>query len=180
VPSRRSQKIHIGYYLRSIWIHLLLICERRNESSSGWAETVLFAGEIQGRLPYITTRRGPFNIVRTPPFTHMLGPVMDAGEGKQQTRLMRRLSIARALIDQLPPNSFFHQHLDPTLDDGLALADGLAFQDRQFAVSAQYTFEIDCRQSLDQILAAMYLKTRQHTRRAEKAYTVHPVDDSKN
>jgi hypothetical protein len=133
--------------------------------------------EVTGRLPYITKRRGPFNIVRMPPFTHMLGPVVDAGEGKHQTRLMRRLSITRSLIDQLPPNFFFHQHLDPSIDDGLALADGLAFQERKFGVSAQYTFEIDCRQSLDEMWAAMYLKTRQHTRRAEKAYSVRTVDD---
>ena len=147
-------------------------------TGNNFHEAVVKRGdEITGRLPYITMRRGPFNLLRMPPFTHMLGPVVDAGEGKHQTRLMRRLSITRSLIDQLPPSSFFHQHLDPSIDDGLALADGLAFQDRKFGVSAQYTFEIDCRQSLDEMWAAMYLKTRQHTRRAEKAYSVRTVDD---
>ncbi len=46
--------------------------------------------DIVGRLPYVVNQRGPFRIVRMPPFTHVLGPVVDAGTGKPQTRLMRR------------------------------------------------------------------------------------------
>jgi lipid II:glycine glycyltransferase (peptidoglycan interpeptide bridge formation enzyme) len=115
-----------------------------------------------------------------PAFTHMLGPVVDAGDGKPQTRLTRRLSIVRDLIDQLPSSSYFHQHLDPSLDDGLALADGLAFQQHNFAVSTQYTFEIDCRKGSDEMWAALYLKTRQHIRRAEREYSVREVGDPKS
>jgi hypothetical protein len=135
--------------------------------------------DIIGRLPYVMMRRGPFQAVRMPPFTHMLGPAVDAGPGKLQTRLQRRLSITRSLIDQLPPHSYFHQHLDPSLDNGLAIADGLAFQERQFEVTPQYTFEVDCRRSMEDIFAALYLKTRQHIRRAEKEYSVRCVDDPK-
>jgi hypothetical protein len=122
-------------------------------------------------------RRGPFYAVRMPPFTHMLGPAVDAGPGKPQTRLQRRISITRSLIDQLPRYSYFHQHLDPSLDAGLAIADGLAFQEREFEMTHQYTFKIDCRRSLADLSAGLYLKTRQHIRRAEKAYSVRSVDD---
>jgi hypothetical protein len=135
--------------------------------------------EIVGRLPYVLVRRGPFQAVRMPPFTHMLGPVIEAGSGKPQTRLIQRMSLARSLIAQLPPHSFFHQHLDPSLDDGLALADGLAFQESRFSVAHQYTFDVDCRRSLDDLWAAMYQKTRNYTRRAEKEYSVRTVDDPK-
>jgi Acetyltransferase (GNAT) domain len=143
-------------------------------------ESVVKQGsDIVGRLPYVLANRGPFRMVRMPPFTHVLGPVVDAGTGKPQTRLIRRLSVTRSLIDQLPPHSYFHQHLDPTLDEGLANADGLAFQERQFTVAPQYTFEVDCRRDLDDIWAALYLKTRQHIRRAEGKYLVRSVDDPK-
>jgi hypothetical protein len=143
-------------------------------------ESVVKQGsDIVGRLPYVLANRGPFRMVRMPAFTHVLGPVVDAGTGKPQTRLMRRLSIIRSLIDQLPPHSYFHQHLDPTMDDGLANADGLAFQERQFTVAPQYTFEVDCRRSLSDIWASLYLKTRQHIRRAEGKYQVRTVDDPK-
>jgi hypothetical protein len=143
-------------------------------------ESVVREGNnIVGRLPYVVKRRGPFRVLQMPPFTHMLGPVVEASDGKPQTQMTRRLSIVRDLIDQLPPNSFFHQHLDPSLGDGLALADGLAFQERNFSVSTQYTFEIDCRRKVDDLRAALYLKTRQHIRRAEKEYSVRKVDDPK-
>ncbi len=120
-------------------------------------------------------RRGPFSAVRMPPFTHMLGPAIDSGDGKLQTRSQRRIAITRSLLDQLPHYSYFDQHLDPSLDGGLAIADGLAFQERRFEVLHQYTFEVDCRRSLAELSAALNLKTRQHVRRAEKQYSVRGV-----
>jgi hypothetical protein len=144
-------------------------------------EAVVKQGDdLVGRLPYVVKRRGPFHCVRMPPFTHVLGPAIEAGDGKPQTRLQRRITITRSLLDQLPPNSYFHQHLDPSLDDGLAMADGLAFQECKFEVTHQYTFEVDCRKSLTELSAGLNLKTRQHIRRAEKEYSVRSVDDPKS
>jgi hypothetical protein len=97
--------------------------------------------------------------------------------GKPQTRLLRRLSITRSLIDQLPPIAFFTQHFDPSIDGGLALSDGLAFQERGFQIAPQYTFELDCRASLETIWKGMHFKTRQHIRRAEEKYSVCSVDN---
>jgi hypothetical protein len=134
-------------------------------------------GHVVGRLPFVTSRRGPFRVARMPPFTHVLGPLVDTGVGKSQTRLNHRLSITRGLIDKLPRIALFEQHIDPSADDGFASADGLAFQDRGFSVSPQYTFEIDCLKKVDALWAEMHFKTRQHIRRAEEKYTVRSVDD---
>jgi hypothetical protein len=134
-------------------------------------------GNVVGRLPYQLARVGPFLTSRMPPLTHLLGPWVDSGNGKPQTRLARRLSIVRELIDQLPRTAFFEQILDPSLDDGLAVADGLAFQDRGFTVAPQYTFELDCRQGVDSLWDGMHFKTRQHIRRAEDMFAVRAVDD---
>lgn len=134
-------------------------------------------GHIVGKLPYIMDRRGPFRVSRMPEFTHLLGPRVLAGAGKPQTRLSRRLSIVRSLIDQLPPLAYFEQHFDPTVEDGLAIADGLAFQDRGFLVAPQYTFEIDCRGNPEEIWNAMHFKTRQHIRRAEEKYSIRVIGD---
>jgi hypothetical protein len=148
-------------------------------SGGHFKESVVKQGnDIVGRLPYVLRQRGPFLVVRMPPFTHLLGPAIDAGDGKPQTRLQRRMSITRSLLDQLPRHSYFQQHLDPSLDGGLAIADGLAFQERKFDVMHQYTFEIDCRRSMDDLSSGLYLKTRQHIRRAEKEYSVCSVDDA--
>lgn len=134
-------------------------------------------GKIVGRLPFVSTQRGPLRISRMPPFTHLLGPIIDAGVGKPQTRLTKRLSIARELVDKLPPFSHFEQQFDPTVDDGLAMADGLALQDRGFSVSQLYTFEIDCRKETKELWDAMHFKTRQHIRRAEEKYVLRNLDD---
>jgi hypothetical protein len=148
-------------------------------ATNGRYEEVLVeqGGKVVGRLPYLSTQRGCFRLSRMPPFTHLLGPVIYTGVGKPQTRLTHRLSIARELIDKLPPFIHFEQQFDPSADDGLAIADGLAFQDRGFGVAHQYTFEIDCRKELVHLWDAMHFKTRQHIRRAEKKYETRSVDD---
>jgi hypothetical protein len=134
-------------------------------------------GHVVGRLPYVTSRRGPFRVARMPQFTHVLGPLVNTGVGKPQTRLNHRLSITRGLIDQLPRLALFEQHIDPSADEGFASADGLAFQDRGFIVSPQYTFEIDCLKHVDALWDAMHFKTRQHIRRAGEKYSIRSIED---
>jgi hypothetical protein len=128
-------------------------------------------GRVVGRLPFFMSKKMGFAECRMPPFTHILGPVVDAGSGKRQTQLLRRLSIIRTLIDQLPRFDLFRQALD------LSILDGLAFQDRGFYVQPQYTFEIDCRNNVETLWAAMHSKVRQHVRRAEEKLVVANVED---
>jgi Acetyltransferase (GNAT) domain len=126
--------------------------------------------EIVGRLPFVIRKRLGLTTLRMPPFTHILGPTIAAGDGKPQTKLAKYLSISKELVDQLPPFAYFKQ----------ALADpygGLAFQDRGFQVTTQYTFEIDCRGDLKSIWDAMHFKSRQHIRRAEEKFSVSTVSD---
>ncbi len=132
---------------------------------------------LAGRLPFIIVRKKGFRTLCMPPFTHLLGPFVNSSDGKPQTRMMNRLSTVRSLIDQLPPFDFFKQAIDPSIDDGLALIDGLAFQDRGFHVGHQYTFQIDCRADLESLMAGMHFKVRQHIRRAEEKYTIATIDD---
>lgn len=133
--------------------------------------TVANGGRVVGRLPFILTKKKGFVECRMPPFTHVLGPIVDAGTGKAQTRLLRRLSIIRTLIDQLPRADLFRQALDQSF------LDGLAFQDRGFHVQPQYTFEIDCREAPEKLWTEMHSKVRQHVRRAEEKFVIANVDD---
>ena len=139
--------------------------------------TVTQGNQVVGRLPFIATRQGPFRISIMPEFTHLLGPAIDTGVGKPQTQLLRRLSIARNLIDQLPPFAFFMQALDPCAAGGLALADGQAFQARSFQVRPQYTFQMDCHADLEIIWHGMQTTVRRDIRRAEERYSVIVLDD---
>jgi lipid II:glycine glycyltransferase (peptidoglycan interpeptide bridge formation enzyme) len=132
---------------------------------------------LAGRLPFVVVRKRGVRTICMPPFTHLLGPLVNSGDGKLQTRMMNRLSTVRSLIDQLPAFDFFKQSIDPSIDDGLALIDGLAFQDRGFQVSHQYTFQIDCRDDLEILMAGMHFKVRQHIRRAEEKCKIITIDD---
>ena len=91
--------------------------------------------------------------------------------GKPQTQLLKRLSILRHLIEQLPPSDFFLHALDSTF------IDGLAFQELGFEVTPQYTFVIDCTQDEESLWEGMHFKTRQHIRRAEEKLSVSEIDD---
>lgn len=139
--------------------------------------TVSQSGALVGRLPFISARRGPFHVSILPAFTHLLGPVVDAGEGKPQSRLIRRLSTVRDLIDQLPRFSFFKQAFDPSVGEGLAIADGLAFQERGYRVRPQYNFYIPASTALDDVWRNLHTTVRQHIRRAEKKLRVTEIDD---
>jgi lipid II:glycine glycyltransferase (peptidoglycan interpeptide bridge formation enzyme) len=132
---------------------------------------------LAGRLPFVIVKKRGFRTLCMPPFTHLLGPLVNSSDGKLQTRMMNRLSTVRSLIDQLPAFDFFKQSIDPSTDDGLALIDGLAFQDRGFQVSHQYTFQIDCRDDLESLMAGMHFKVRQHIRRAEEKCKIATIDD---
>jgi hypothetical protein len=139
--------------------------------------TVTQSDKVVGRLPFVSKRQRLLRISTMPEFTHLLGPAIDAGDGKPQTQLVRRLSITRALIDKLPAFAFFKQTFDPSVANGLALVDGLAFKDRGFQVEAHYTFKIDCHTELAVIWNGMHTTVRQHIRRAKKQYSVAVLDD---
>jgi hypothetical protein len=132
---------------------------------------------LAGRLPFVMSRQKGFRTLGMPTFTHLLGPFVSSGDGKRQTRIMNRLATVGSLIEQLPRFDFFKQAIDPSVDDGLALIDGLAFQRHGFKVGHQYSFEIDCRVKLDILLAGMHFKVRQHIRRAEEQSSVETIDD---
>ena len=133
--------------------------------------TVSRGNRVVGRLPFVLSRRLGFIVCQMPPFTHVLGPVAAAGAGKPQTQLLQRLSIVRSLIEQLPRSDAFKCALD------YSISDGLAFQEHGFHVSPQYSFEIDCRISLEDIWNGMHFKTRQHIRRAEEKFSIDRIEN---
>jgi hypothetical protein len=128
--------------------------------------------QVVGRLPFVISRKMGFTSLRMPPFTHLLGPAVDPGQGKPQTQMLKRMSIVRDLIDQLPKFDYFKQALSAST------ADGLAFQDRGYEITPQYTFRINCSRDTEQVWQDMHFKTRQHIRRAEEKFRVSTVSDA--
>lgn len=125
---------------------------------------------VVGRLPFVVRRRAGFRVIQMPPFTHVLGPCVADVDGKPQTTLLRRLSVIRSLIGQLPKFDHFKQALE-------TFSDGLAFQQSGFHVSVQYNFKIDCTVDPTILWDAMHFKTRQHIRRADEKFQISTCSD---
>jgi len=132
---------------------------------------------LAGRLPFCVVKRNGLRHLCMPDFTHVLGPLVNSGDGKQQTRMMNRLSTVESLIKRLPPFDSFNIVTDASLDDGLTAVDGLAFQSHGFRVGYQFTFHLDCRADLKILQAGMESRVRQNIRRAEERFAVETVDD---
>jgi len=132
---------------------------------------------LVGRLPFSVMKRKGFRILCMPNFTHLLGPLVNSGEGKLQTRMMNRLSTVGSLIKRLPPFDFFKLVADPLADDGLTAVDGVAFQSYGFQVGHQCTFHLDCRADIKILQAGMESRVRQNIRRAEERLTIETIDD---
>jgi len=133
--------------------------------------TEIRGGQLIGRFPFIITRRRGFLVSQMPPFTRVLGPVVDLGTGKDHTRLLRRFDIVGKLIDQLPPVHYFRQLLDVNEHEVQA------FISRGFQLGVENTFRLDCNQPQAEIWANMRDKTRNLIRQAEKEYIVSPLED---
>ncbi len=132
---------------------------------------------LVGRLPFCIVKRNGLRHLCMPDFTHTLGPLVNSGDGKQQTRMMNRLATVESLIKQLPPFDSFNIVTDSSADDGLTAVDGLAFQSRGFRVGYQFTFHLDCRADLKILQAGMESRVRQNIRRAGERYTVETIED---
>jgi hypothetical protein len=132
---------------------------------------------LVGRLPFSEVKRNGLRHLCMPDFTHVLGPLVDSGDGKPQTRMMNRLSTVESLIKRLPPFDFLRLVVDPLADDGLTTIDAVAFQIHGFQVGHQCTFHLDCRADLKILQAGMESRVRQNIRRAEERLTVKTVDD---
>ncbi len=93
-------------------------------------------GKVVGRLPFVLRRRLGRATIDLPMLTHFLGPAIDDGDGTETTRQLKRISVTRALIAQLPAASSiwmkFHR----------GVTDTLAFQYAGFRNEVQFTCEI--------------------------------------
>jgi hypothetical protein len=120
-------------------------------------------GRVVGFLPFVVRSVCGLKMSDMAPFTHVLGPVLDVGEGNSGTRLHNRFKITLELLEKLPQLAVFRQSLDCTVPEALA------FQAAGFRVSPHYTIRIDC-SDIKAVWQGMRQKTRRFIRRAQEDY----------
>jgi hypothetical protein len=133
---------------------------------------VAAGGRTIGVLPIWEGRNRGIKRLAMPPFTRMLGPAIDVGEGGESTRMHRRFKITSDLLAQVPRAAAFKQVLDWTTPDALA------FQAAGYTTRPLYTILVDCKRSED-VWSGLRQKTRRFIRRAEERYSTSTCTDIK-
>lgn len=132
-----------------------------------WAEVTT----EHGYLRYAYSSRLMFRLIKMPPLTRTLGPVLKIEGKKAETRQRAMFSAVCDLLDQLPEFDFIRFRLDPSLTDVVP------FQARGYQTSLQHTLLADCREPEETLWAGMRDKTRNIIRRAQDVLSVVEVDD---
>lgn len=144
-----------------------------NAASRGAYEAVEVSEShrVVGRFPYAVRQSLGRRISALPPLTHVLGPAIDGGTGSENTRFLKRYSIAKELISKLPSVHRFRQKLHS------GHAEALAFQSLGFRTGVQLTFEIQPQTEAD-IWNRLRNKSRNVIRRAKQELEVFELNDS--
>jgi hypothetical protein len=141
-------------------------------TGGAWDEVSVEAdGRTVGILRFVKPDALIFRQSGQPPFTHLLGPVLDLGKGKPITQLRREIDIVGTLLDQLPPMECFEQTLPATTTNVLA------YQQRGFAVRVQHTLAFPKAGDGALIWAGLRDKTRNLIRRAKEKYVVKKMEN---
>jgi hypothetical protein len=131
---------------------------------------VTISGRKVGSLPFHVRSRLGLKIINMPGLTYFLGPAIDEGEGSPTNRFLKRLDIARQLIDQLPhaPWQYFKCHA--------GIKDVIAFQEQGFRTYVQFTHEVPP-EPVEVMWQKMRDKTRNVIRRAKERFSVGELND---
>jgi hypothetical protein len=127
-------------------------------------------GKVVGRLPYFIYDKFGMKMGSLPPLTHFLGPAVNAGQGKECTKFLKRLEVTSELIRQLPATASFYIkcHRDIT--------ETVAFQGAGFRTSVQFTNELHPK-AVDLLWNDIRTKPRNNIRAARDGYTVSEGND---
>jgi hypothetical protein len=139
----------------------------------GWREArVEENGVPVARLPFAEQTLLGFRLLLPPPLSTRLGPFVDAGEGRYETRLRRFDHLVDELLDRLPPADLFRQSFHP------GVMSWLPFHRRGFRVEPQISYVLDDLSDLDRVWSGVSGQTRRVIKNAGKTLEVQHDDDA--
>jgi hypothetical protein len=119
--------------------YLEAVCQTPKQT---WSVALVEKGQhVAAALPYFSERKGPFSISAMPHLTKYLGPHL-AKDFRHQRQVLK---MYKALIEQLPPFSFFSQNAYYTVDNWLP------FYWKGFDQTVRYSYVIHGLDDLDTV-----------------------------
>ena len=124
-------------------------------------------GEITGVLPYYKTSFLGFSVIRMPPLTPYLGPVIFYPDNPQKlhSKYSFEQKTLECLIEGLPPSSYFHQIC------GYEFENWLPLYWNRFKQTTRYTYVFKPTDT-GNLLEGMVSSVRNKIRKAEKSITI--------
>jgi hypothetical protein len=128
---------------------------------AGWQEVRAEENDrTVARMPYVEQRRFGMHLLLAPPLASRLGPMVEPGDGRYETRLRRFDSVVGDLIDRLPVADLFRQAAHPDM------LSWLPFHRRGFRVEPQLSYVIDALGDIDEVWRGISGRTRRVIRAA--------------
>ena len=162
--TRRSNALEPTIFHEPWWLNAA--------AENGFEEVEVFDnGKLVGRFPYVLQRLSFGRVVsRPPPFTHVLGPAVDEGDGTACNRILRRDNIIRELLSLLPRTTGFCHNMHSGISDLLVV------HEQGFNASVRFTHTI-APDPIEKIWSNMRDKTRNVIRGAQKHLDVSEMKD---
>ncbi|MBL7775156.1 MAG: GNAT family N-acetyltransferase [Saprospiraceae bacterium] len=132
------------------------------------------SGRPEAVLPWYATRRWGIRVLQQPPFSAYAGPWLAPPLPglPAHERLGREHRLLRALIDQLPRRTFFHQNFRPEIQNGLP------FFWAGFRQTLRYTYVLPAPIRLPEVYARLKGSIRTDLRRASETVQIVAAPDA--
>ncbi|MPY95519.1 MAG: GNAT family N-acetyltransferase [Acidimicrobiia bacterium] len=117
-------------------------------------------GRPVARLPLVERQRYGMRLLLGPTLSPRMGPLVEPGDGRYETRLRRSDHLVEGLLDQLPPADLFRQTLHPDI------MSWLSFHHRGFQVEPLISYVLDQLADLDEVWAGISGQTRRVIKKA--------------
>lgn len=129
-------------------------------------------GQLRAVLPFAQRRVGPLVVLGAPPLSPYLGPLVDAGDGKDATRLKRDRELQSELVDSLPRHDVYKATFP------LDHCNWPLFHERGFVGTPRITYVLDEIKNADKVWRGITDSTRNVVRKAEKRLAVRSDPDA--
>jgi hypothetical protein len=132
-----------------------------------WGEALVERqGQVVARLAWVRRRQLGVTVLTQPPLTRFVGPWIQTGDGKYETRLVTEHELMAELIAKLPRFDAYRASFAP------AITNWLPFHWAGFDATVRYTYRLDDLSDPDRLWKDLRSNVRNHVRRSSRQLEV--------